>query len=69
MHAKDLAIALDTAREFGAPLPSAALDAQLYQAMLEMGMAELDNSAVIGVLESLSGIQLLEGFIDLPVKE
>lgn len=69
MHAKDLAIALDTAREFGAPLPSAALDAQLYQAMLEMGMAELDNSAVIGVLESLSGIQLLEGFVDLPVKE
>ena len=69
MHAKDLAIALDTAREFGAPLPSAALDAQLYQAMLEMGMAELDNSAVIGVLESLSGIQLLESFVDLPVKE
>lgn len=69
MHAKDLAIALDTAREFGALLPSAALDAQLYQAMLEMGMADLDNSAVIGVLESLSGIQLLEGLVDQPPKE
>lgn len=61
MQSKDLAIVLDTAREFGVPLPSAALDAQLYQAMLEMGMAELDNSAVIGVLESMAGIRLLEG--------
>lgn len=60
MQAKDLAIALDTAREFGVPLPSAALDAQLYQAMLEMGMADLDNSAVIGVLESISGVKLVE---------
>jgi 2-hydroxy-3-oxopropionate reductase len=69
MHAKDLAIALDTAREYGAPLPSAALDAQLYQAMLGIGMGELDNSAVIGVLEILSGIQLLDGFVEPPAKE
>jgi 2-hydroxy-3-oxopropionate reductase len=60
MQAKDLAIVLDTARQYGVPLPSAALDAQLFQAMLEMGMAELDNSAVIGVLESMAGIRLLQ---------
>jgi 2-hydroxy-3-oxopropionate reductase len=58
MQAKDLNIVLDTAREYGIPLPSAALDAQLYQAMLEMDMGDLDNSAVIGVLETLAGVKL-----------
>jgi 2-hydroxy-3-oxopropionate reductase len=51
---------LDTARQYGIPLPSAAVDAQLYCAMLQMGMAELDNSAVIGVLEEMAGMKLLE---------
>lgn len=60
MQAKDLGIILDTAREYGAPLPSAAVDAQLYSAMLQLGMAELDNSAVVGVLEALANIELLE---------
>ena len=61
MQAKDLAIILDTAREYGIPLPSAALDAQLYNAMLEMGMGDLDNSAVVGILEAMAGIKLVEG--------
>lgn len=60
MQSKDLNIILETAREYGIPLPSAAIHAQLYQAMLEMGMAELDNSAIIGVLESLAGTTLLD---------
>jgi 2-hydroxy-3-oxopropionate reductase len=60
MQAKDLNIVLDTAREYGIPLPSAALDAQLYHAMLEMDMGDLDNSAVIGVLEILAGVRLQE---------
>jgi 2-hydroxy-3-oxopropionate reductase len=60
MQAKDLAIILETAREYGIPLPSAAVDAQLFNAMLEMGMAELDNSAVLGVIEALAGSKLLE---------
>jgi 2-hydroxy-3-oxopropionate reductase len=55
-----MAIILETAREYGIPLPSAAVDAQLFNAMLEMGMAEQDNSAVIGVLEALAGARLLE---------
>jgi 2-hydroxy-3-oxopropionate reductase len=62
MQAKDLAIALDTAREYCLPLPSAALDAQLYTAMLGMGMGDLDNSAVIGVLEAMAGAHLMEGY-------
>jgi hypothetical protein len=28
--------------------------------MLQMGMGELDNSAVIGVIEALAGIKLAE---------
>jgi 2-hydroxy-3-oxopropionate reductase len=60
MQAKDLGIVLETGRQYRIPLPSAAVDAQLYNAMLEMDMAGLDNSAVIGVLETLAGIKLLE---------
>ncbi|MGB9640633.1 MAG: NAD(P)-dependent oxidoreductase [Anaerolineales bacterium] len=58
MQAKDLFIVMETAREYGIPLPSAAVHTQLYQAMLEMGMRELDNSAVIGVIESLANHNL-----------
>jgi len=60
LMAKDLNIILETAREYGIPLPSAAMDAQLYNAMLQNGMGELDNSAVVGVFETLAGIQLQE---------
>ena len=60
MQAKDLNIILETAREYGAPLPSAAVDAQLYNAMLQLDMGALDNSAVIGVIEKLAGVTLAE---------
>ena len=58
MQAKDLNIILETAREYGIPLPSAAVDAQLFNAMLQTGMGELDNSAVIGIIEELAGMKL-----------
>jgi 2-hydroxy-3-oxopropionate reductase len=60
MQAKDLNIVIETARQYGIPLPSAATDAQLFNAMLQMDMAELDNSAVIGVIEALAGVELIE---------
>jgi 2-hydroxy-3-oxopropionate reductase len=60
MQAKDLNIILETAHQYGIPLPSAAVDAQLFNAMLEMGMGELDNSAVLGVLEILANSTLLD---------
>jgi 2-hydroxy-3-oxopropionate reductase len=60
MQAKDLNIVIETAREYGAPLPATAENTQLFNAMLQMGMAELDNSAVVGVIEKLAGIELLE---------
>ena len=58
MQAKDLGIVMDTAREYGIPLPSCAVHTQLFNAMLEMGMRELDNSAVLGVVEKLAGTDL-----------
>ncbi len=60
MH-KDLGIVMDTARTYGVPLFETAVNMQLYEAMLRMDMAELDNSAVIGVIEALSGTDLMEG--------
>jgi 2-hydroxy-3-oxopropionate reductase len=60
MQAKDLGIVMETARQYGVPLPAAAVHAQLFSAMLQMGMSELDNSAVLGVIEQLAGIHLFE---------
>jgi 2-hydroxy-3-oxopropionate reductase len=59
MQAKDLNIILETARQYGIPLPSAAVDTQLFNAMLQNGMGELDNSAVLGILEALAGVKLM----------
>lgn len=58
MQSKDLNIVMDTAREYGIPLPLTATTTQLFSAMLEMGMGESDNSAVIGIIEKLSGTEL-----------
>jgi 2-hydroxy-3-oxopropionate reductase len=58
MQAKDLNIILETAREYGVPLPLTAENAQLFNAMLQMSMGDLDNSAVIGVLEALAGVHI-----------
>jgi len=58
MQAKDMSIVLETAREYGVPLPGTAANTQLFNAMLQMNMAELDNSAVIGVIEALAGEKL-----------
>ena len=58
MQAKDLGIVMDTAREYGISMPSAAVNTQLFAAMLQMGMAELDNSAIVGVIETLSQVKL-----------
>ncbi|TFH31714.1 MAG: 2-hydroxy-3-oxopropionate reductase [Anaerolineales bacterium] len=58
MQHKDLGIVLDTARTYGMPLPAAALHTQLYEAMLQNGMRDLDNSAIIGVLEVMAGTHL-----------
>jgi 2-hydroxy-3-oxopropionate reductase len=60
MQAKDLGIVMDTAKQYGIPVPAAAVNTQLFNAMLEMGMADLDNSAIVGVFESLANTNLLD---------
>jgi 2-hydroxy-3-oxopropionate reductase len=58
MH-KDLAIVMESARTYGMPLPATAVNLALFEAMLQMGMRDLDNSGVIGVLEAMAGTDLL----------
>ena len=64
MQHKDHGIILDTARTYGIPVPMSALVMQLFTAMLEQGNRELDNSAIISVYESLTGIKLEEPLKD-----
>jgi len=59
MQHKDLGIVLDTARAYGMPLPVTAAVMQLYESMLQLGMRDLDNSAVIGVLEVMANERLI----------
>jgi len=54
MQAKDLNIIMESARQYGVPLPSAATHAQLFNAMIEQGWGDLDNSAVIAIFEMLA---------------
>lgn len=60
MQAKDLTIVRETAEAYGMPLPAGQANAALFDQMLEMGMSELDNSAVVGVIEELAGTKLLD---------
>ncbi len=60
MQLKDMKIVMETARQYDIPLPSAAENTKLFQQMIDMGMGELDNSAVVGVIEQLAGVRLLD---------
>ena len=60
MQLKDMRIVMETAHEYEMLLPSATENTKLFEQMIEMGMGELDNSAVIGVIEKLAGMNLLE---------
>lgn len=59
MQLKDLKIILDTAREYGIPVPSAETHTKLFQQMIDLGMGELDNSAVVGVIEEMAGVKIV----------
>jgi 2-hydroxy-3-oxopropionate reductase len=60
MQLKDLKIVLDTAREYAVPVSGTVENTQLFQQMIDMGMGELDNSAVVGVIEKLAGVGILD---------
>lgn len=59
MQVKDMGIVMDAAKEIGMPLPATAANTQLFNAMMALGMADLDNSAIVGVMEQLAGTELL----------
>ena len=53
---KDLALAMSLASQLGASLPMASLAYQLYEATKAIGLEDSDHSAVVKVLQHLSGI-------------
>lgn len=60
MQLKDMKIVLDTAKEYGVPISSTEENTKFYQMMIEQGMGELDNSAVVGVIEKLADVGILD---------
>lgn len=56
---KDLNIALDAGRAYGAPLPASALVQQLYGALLAQGAADVDHAALVTLLEDLAQTTLV----------
>jgi 2-hydroxy-3-oxopropionate reductase len=60
MQLKDLNIILDTAREYEIPISGTIENAKLFQHMIDLGMGELDNSAVVGVIEKKAGVKILD---------
>jgi len=59
MQLKDLKIILDTANEYDIPVSSTIENTKLFQQMIDSGMGELDNSAVVGVIEQLAGVEIV----------
>ena len=59
MQLKDLQIVLDTAREYDIPVSGASENTRLFQEMVNSGMGELDNSAVVGVIEKWAGVNIV----------
>ena len=59
MQLKDMGIVLDTAKEYGIPVSSAEEHTKFFKMMIEQGMGELDNSAVVGVIEKLAGVEIV----------
>jgi 2-hydroxy-3-oxopropionate reductase len=60
MQLKDMKIVLDTAKEYDVPISATEENTKFYHMMIEQGMGELDNSAVVGVIEKLAGVGILD---------
>ena len=56
-HYKDLNIIMATARDLNVPLPATAMAHELFSTLLAQGRGDLDHSAVITVLEDMSGVK------------
>jgi len=54
LQAKDLNIIMETAHDYQVVLPGTAINTQLFNALVAAGVGDLDNSAVIAVIEGLN---------------
>lgn len=59
MQLKDMGIVLETAKEYGIPISATEENTKFFQQMIEQDMGELDNSAVVGVIEKLAGVEIV----------
>ena len=57
LHHKDLKVALDTARELGVTIPTAALVAQIESGLIAKGYGDDDVSAIGRAIRELSGLE------------
>ncbi len=57
MHQKDLRIVMEEAHKLGLMLPSAAVSAQMFNAMVGSGLGEEDSVAMLKLLERMSSQQ------------
>jgi 2-hydroxy-3-oxopropionate reductase len=60
LHRKDMAIILNTARELGLSLPASATAAELMNALIANGGADLDHSGLVTMLERLANYRIGE---------
>lgn len=58
LHIKDLANALDTAHEIGAPIPLTSLVMEMMQALKVDGKAKEDHSCIARFYEKLAGVEV-----------
>lgn len=59
MQLKDMNIVLETAKEYDIPISATEENTKFFQMMIDEGMRELDNSAVVGVVEKLAGVEIV----------
>ena len=59
MQLKDLKIIIETAQEYEIPVSGTVENTRLFQQMIDLGMGELDNSAVVAVVEEKAGIKIV----------
>lgn len=57
LHHKDLAMALELARQSGVPLPATAQVMQQLKALMENGWGDQDSSSLLRVLERAAGVR------------
>ncbi|MBM4427343.1 MAG: 2-hydroxy-3-oxopropionate reductase [Chloroflexi bacterium] len=59
MQLKDMLIVLETAKEYEIPISATKENTMYFRSMIEQGMGEFDNSAVVGIIEKLAGVEII----------